>query len=222
MGTLLLRCVGPMQSWGSRSRFQERDTEREPTKSGVIGLLCAAIGLDRAEPMDHLRALRMGVRVDRPGRLERDFHTAQEVLKATGKGTDNLISNRYYLADAAFLVGLEGENVLLRSLHQALRNPRWPLFLGRKSFPPGCPVHLADGLREEESLRDALTRYPDIAPLSSSEATRQRILLLESEDGDEKRMDNPLDYRHAQRRYSARALVREQVEIQSSMEEPCI
>ncbi|MEO5344281.1 MAG: type I-E CRISPR-associated protein Cas5/CasD [Gammaproteobacteria bacterium SHHR-1] len=222
MGTLLLRCAGPMQSWGSRSRFQERDTEREPTKSGVIGLLCAALGLDRAEPLDQLRALRMGVRVDRPGRLERDFHTAQEVLKATGKGTDNLISNRYYLADAAFLVGLEGENALLRSLHQALKNPRWPLFLGRKSFPPGCPVWLADGLREGETLRDALASYPNISPVFLSQGSEKKTLLLESEDGNEKRMDNPLDYRHAQRRYSARALVREQIKVQSSREEPCI
>lgn len=222
MATLLLRCVGPMQSWGSRSRFQERDTEREPTKSGVIGLLCAAIGLDRAEPLDHLRALRMGVRVDHPGRLERDFHTAQEVLKATGKGLDNQISNRYYLADAAFLVGLAGDKALLRTLHQALQNPRWPLFLGRKSFPPGCPVYLPDGLREEGSLRDALAGYPNISPLSPAVDTGKKTLLLESEDGDEKRMDNPLDYRHAQRRYSARALVRDQVEVRSSMEEPCI
>jgi CRISPR system Cascade subunit CasD len=211
-----------MQSWGSRSRFQERDTEREPTKSGVIGLLCAALGLDRAEPLDHLRALRMGVRVDRPGRLERDFHTAQEVVKATGKGTDNQISNRYYLADAAFLVGLEGDNALLRTIQQALKNPRWPLFLGRKSFPPGCPVYMADGLREDEPLRDALTAYPNISPVSSPKGGAEKALLLESEDGDEKRMDNPLDYRHAQRRYSARTLVREQVEVRSSREDPCI
>jgi len=52
MATLLIPLVGPMQSWGTRSRFDHRDTEREPSKSGVIGLVCAAIGRDRNEPID--------------------------------------------------------------------------------------------------------------------------------------------------------------------------
>ena len=45
--TLLLRLQGPMQSWGTTSRFDERDTQLEPSKSGVLGLVCAAIGRDR-------------------------------------------------------------------------------------------------------------------------------------------------------------------------------
>ena len=56
-GVLLIPCVGPMQSWGTRSRFQERDTEREPSKSGIIGLLCAALGRDRNESVDDLADL---------------------------------------------------------------------------------------------------------------------------------------------------------------------
>src|SRR3990172_4719032 len=47
MPTLLLRLVGPMQSWGTTSRFDQRDTGKEPSKSGVIGLLAAALGIDR-------------------------------------------------------------------------------------------------------------------------------------------------------------------------------
>ena len=73
MPTLLLRLAGPMQSWGTTSRFDERDTQLEPSKSGVIGLLCAALGRDRAESVDDLAALRMGVRVDREGVPMRDF-----------------------------------------------------------------------------------------------------------------------------------------------------
>src|SRR5262245_45694114 len=83
MGTLLLRLAGPMQSWGTDSRFSVRDTGLEPSKSGVIGLLCAALGKPRVEqPGDgqptlaKLSALRMGVRVDREGVMRRDFHTA--------------------------------------------------------------------------------------------------------------------------------------------------
>jgi CRISPR-associated Cas5-like protein len=124
MAVLLLRCAGPMQAWGSRSRFGERDTEREPTKSGIVGLLCAALGKPRVEnpgdgfpSIEELARLRMGVRVDREGVVRRDFHTAgggkwrgepYGVAKSSGGRGETVISNRHYLTDAVFLVGLEG------------------------------------------------------------------------------------------------------------------
>lgn len=92
MNTLLLRLEGPLQSWGLRARWEERDSASEPTKSGVIGLLGCALGLRRDD--DRLRqlseALRMGVRVDRAGSLLVDYHTtgggylkASEEVKGT-------------------------------------------------------------------------------------------------------------------------------------------
>lgn len=44
MSTLLLRLAGPLQAWGTESKFETRRTEREPTRSGVVGLLMAALG----------------------------------------------------------------------------------------------------------------------------------------------------------------------------------
>src|SRR5512136_490986 len=94
MGTLLLRLVGPMQSWGMQSNFTHRDTGLEPSKSGVIGLICAALGKPRDEnhpdnarkpSLDELAKLRMGVRVDREGLVQCDYHTANNVMKAGGK-----------------------------------------------------------------------------------------------------------------------------------------
>jgi CRISPR system Cascade subunit CasD len=153
MSVLLLRLAGPMQSWGTDSRFSHRDTRTEPSKSGVVGLVCAALGRPRTAPVEDLAGLTMGVRVDRPGRLARDFHTAQEVLRADGSGRqDTVTSTRFYLADASFLVGLEGERGLLRELDAALRRPAWPLYLGRKSFVPGRPVPLP---RPAEALQEA-------------------------------------------------------------------
>jgi len=144
MPTLLLRLAGPMQSWGTTSRFDERDSQLEPSKSGVLGLVCAGLGRDRAEPVDDLARLRMGVRVDREGLLMRDYQTiSPPYRKANGEPekTNAIISPRYYLADAAFLVGLEGDDRdLLERIQSALRAPVWPLALGRKAFPPGCPV----------------------------------------------------------------------------------
>ncbi|MBE9506519.1 MAG: type I-E CRISPR-associated protein Cas5/CasD, partial [Chloroflexi bacterium] len=160
MSVLLLRLSGPMQSWGVQSRFSVRDTGMEPSKSGVVGLLCAALGRCRDEPVDDLADLTMGVRVDQEGKLARDFQTAMSVLKAGGGIKTTEPSSRYYLSDARFLVGLQGEDTaLLRQIHGALRNPHWPLYLGRRAFVPGEPVWLEDGLQPDQSLPEALQIY---------------------------------------------------------------
>lgn len=153
MSVLLMRLAGPMQSWGTRSRFSNRDTGLEPSRSGVIGLLCAALGRPREAPLDDFLPLKMAVRVDREGRLMRDYHTAQNVRRADPtKGTqDTVLSERFYLADADFLVGLEGDRAFLESLHAALCRPVWPIFLGRKAFVPSLPV--SEGISEDELIK---------------------------------------------------------------------
>ena len=64
MSTLLLALEGPLQSWGTSSRFSERGSGLEPSKSGVIGLLCAALGRRRPRTGRRPRRLADG----RPGR----------------------------------------------------------------------------------------------------------------------------------------------------------
>ena len=170
MSVLLMRLVGPMQSWGTRSRFTNRDTGLEPSKSGVIGLLCAALGWARDTETFELarkkytleqfaRQLLMVVRVDREGRLMRDYHTAQNVRRADPtKGTqDTVLSERFYLADADFLVGLEGDRALLQNLDAALHAPVWALFLGRKAFVPSLPV--SEGVSDGELIA-VLSKHP--------------------------------------------------------------
>jgi CRISPR system Cascade subunit CasD len=78
MPTLLLRLVGPMQSWGTTSHFDQRDTGKEPSKSGVVGLLASALGIDRENwtDLEPYTRLYMGVRHDRPGVPKRDYQTA--------------------------------------------------------------------------------------------------------------------------------------------------
>ena len=155
--TLCLRLAAPLQSWGTRSRFTNRDTEREPTKSGVIGLLCSALGRPRSADLSDLSALRFGVRIDAPGRVERDFHTAQQVPNTAGKKADTVISERFYLADAVFVAGLEGDRELLEVLDAALWAPHWPLALGRKACVPTPPLSL--GVRSGD-LISALRSVP--------------------------------------------------------------
>ena len=206
MSVLLLRLCGPMQSWGVQSRFTVRDTGMEPSKSGVVGLLCAALGRRRQEPVADLAALTMGVRVDQEGVMARDYHTAGKggILKASGQVEQKnlVVSTRYYLADARFLVGLEGGDLdLLTELHAALRDPHWPLYLGRKAFVPGEPVWLPDGLRPDEALRDALRTYPWRGRAGDERPPRLR-LVLEDPNGPEVRPDQPLSF--TERRFAPR------------------
>ena len=203
MPTLLLRLVGPMQSWGVQSNFTVRDTGLEPSKSGIVGLLCAALGRQRDAEIDDLAALRMGVRVDREGQMAGDYHTAQNVLKAAGGIKKTEVSRRYYLADARFLVGLEGDDLaLFRKLHDALAAPYWPLYLGRKAFVPGEPVWLKDGLCAHKSLRAALRDYPWLGHLHPDDRPPRLRLVLEDPAGSEVHPDQPVSF--AERRFVPR------------------
>lgn len=155
MSTLLLRLAAPLQSWGVAGKFDTRDTTREPTKSGVIGLLAAALGRRRDDGLDDLKALRYGVRIDQEGTFLRDFHTAR-----LNEQDPPFVTTRYYLADAIFLVGLEGEDDFLQEIAYALENPVFPLYLGRRSCPPVGRLVL--GIREM-SLYQALKEEPWLA-----------------------------------------------------------
>lgn len=149
--TLFLRLEGPMQAWGNQeSKFVIRRTAEAPTKSGVIGILCAAQGVPRAEAADEwlprLAALRMGARIDRGGVRWWDYHTVgarMQMRIAEGEGKTKpgaMLTRREYLADASFLVALQGEPALVSELQAALRNPQWALYLGRKCCPPARPL----------------------------------------------------------------------------------
>jgi CRISPR system Cascade subunit CasD len=184
-----MRLQGPMQSWGTTSRFDERDTQLEPSKSGVLGLVCAALGRDRHEPIADLAALRMGVRVEREGVPMRDFQTASDAVTAAGKlNKYPVVSPRFFLADAVFLVGLEGERDLLERIHAALKTPVWSLSLGRKSFVPSAPVHLPESLVEQD-LKEALANYPTW--IETPPAHQMRYMLEDLHEGS-MRFDQPL------------------------------
>lgn len=227
--TLLLRIRGPMQSWGTSSRFSIRDTGKEPSKSGVIGLLCAAVGISRDDANSGnqefrmLTELKMGVRVLREGVMQKDYHTALDVIKADGTAPKRpkdpkftSLSTRWYLSDADFVVALEGEWPLLQSIQQALQNPKWQLFLGRKSFLASLPVHFTEGVFEgefESILRDE-TPVGDADSLSSLLANYNvrlgiecapdgdQRLIIEDDGGTEVRQDVPLDF--AERKFANR------------------
>ena len=170
--TLFLRLAGPMQSWGTSSRFQLRRTDAYPSKSGVLGMILCAKGVRREDSSKELAVLSsilMGVRIDRSGTLDWDYHTAGakigirsadgKIKKTASTGEyEALLSRREYLYDASFLVALQGDKDAIDRCANALQNPIWPLFLGRKCCVPGEPVFAGTG--SFPSLTEALSSIP--------------------------------------------------------------
>lgn len=213
--TLLLLLRGPMQSWGHDSRYMVRETGPHPTKSGVIGLLAAAEGRRRSDPIEDLAGLRFGVRVDQPGTVQKDFQTAFDWR--TGKSMP--LINRYYLADAVFVAGIEAPRQLLEGLSEALHKPRFPLYLGRRSCPANHDLVL--GVRDAP-LDVALRTEPWHASESHrrSRATSVHLPVFRDATGDEAGgsvRDQPVSFAQERREYAWRTVVSASVELSN----PC-
>jgi CRISPR system Cascade subunit CasD len=207
-----------MQSWGTDSRFGVRDTRREPSKSGVIGLVAAALGIRRDDDarLARLAPMRLGVRVDHVGTVGRDYQTAgggevpgrkhYGVIKASGSKGETVLSTRYYLADAEFLVGLgSGDGALLREIDLALEAPVWPPYLGRRAFAGTPPLRL--GIVAED-LEDALRLQPWVSRGERDQLPQEGLrLLLESNDPTgQARYDSPVSFCSENRQYRLRYL----------------
>ncbi|MFJ3505079.1 type I-E CRISPR-associated protein Cas5/CasD [Streptomyces sp. NPDC090135] len=226
--TLLLRLAAPLQSWGDhRALLDTRYTAAQPTKSGVIGLLAAALGRARDEPLGPLADLTMGVRVDMPGTLLRDYHTVSDhrgvpLLSAnlTAKGLQKPTSKpryvqpteRFYLQDAAFLVGINGPADFMEEVTAAAKAPACLLGLGRRSCPPTFPLVL--GLTDTPLLT-ALTEQAWLASphartvwqkrnRGATPATIEVPATIDDSDGDTTLGDQPTSFTLGHRRHTTR------------------
>lgn len=209
-----MRLAGPLQAWGSQSRFAHRHTEIAPTKSGVIGMLAAARGLRRTDPLTELLDLQFGVRIDQPGQIIQDF----QVARTLDGRTSMPLTYRHYLADAVFIAAVGGEPRLLKGLAEALSRPHFPLFLGRRSCPPAGLVCLGvhDG-----TLFERLATWPWSAADWHQKRHRRlssvRLETLRDAEPDdpvtETTRDQPLSYDPAHRQHAWRAVVREHTDV---------
>lgn len=209
MSVLLLRLAGPMQAWGDASRFTTRQTRTEPTKSGVIGLLAAAQGRRRTDPIEDLAALAFGVRVDQRGRIERDFQTA--IQWQTPRRASMPLSYRYHLTDAVFVAAVAGEEALVGALDAAVRTPTFPLYLGRRACAPvgemSLGIHPGD---LEQALREAPWQASTWYRREQGREVHLDLVLDASpgEAGDASVRDVPLSYDPTRRGYGWRDVVR--------------
>ncbi|HHC08393.1 MAG TPA: type I-E CRISPR-associated protein Cas5/CasD [Actinobacteria bacterium] len=163
--TLTFRIDAPLQSWGLSGRFSHKDTAREPTKSGIVGLIANAMGRDRSDPIGDLASVAVSVRVESEPRTVDDYRTvgsgnADALLRLHGHDPDDgyfapaagergarkktpIVIHAHHLIDGAYLVALHGEPELLHRIATALDAPRRPVYLGRRGFFPVAPFEPA-------------------------------------------------------------------------------
>ncbi|MCR5621431.1 MAG: type I-E CRISPR-associated protein Cas5/CasD [Treponema sp.] len=202
---LLLWLEAPLQSWGFDSKFGRRDTLGFPTKSGVLGLLLCALGAggeqrellarfaglrqtvisfrdkDRARPLVLHDFQMIGAGYDDKDKWEKHhIPKTSEGKAAVGGGTK--MTHRYYLQDAVFAVILEIPADIADACAGALKNPVWPLFLGRRCCVPSDFVY--QGTFGTESDAEAAAMQKALSHESRKLLADFRVVDGESEDGD--------------------------------------
>jgi len=222
MSVLAIRLGGPLQAWGTSRRLDRyRRTEAFPTKSAVVGLLSAALGRARTDPIDDLVGMRFGVRADRPGEVLRDFHTVSSLFDEKGRfdpangrlpiakgghrpaATSIQVTERFYLSDACFVAGMESEEDMLDELDRALAHPVFPPYLGRRSCPPDAPLRL--GVLPG-TLLEVLGSIPwqgGVQAKWTADSVRCETV-VEDEDGDRELVDEVRSFDPVSRSYGRR------------------
>jgi CRISPR system Cascade subunit CasD len=227
VNSLILRLAGPLQSWGEHSTFSLRDTTAFPTRSGLIGLFCAVQGHGRNHDLEDYRDLEIAVRVDRPGRRLVDFHTvgggnprSRTVLTAEGKrrqeGATTVVSHRHYLADAVFTVAVSARSDPAREtlgrLAEALEQPAWAPYLGRRSCVPDQPMLLRTNIEDVLTELRERTPIPSVRAASAEIRTAEFIHERSPDDGRQdavyELMDVPESFAALDRRYTTRRVYR--------------
>ncbi len=198
---LALYFDAPLQSWGYASKFDRRTSLSYPTRSGVIGLLCAALGIDRAdtESLSQLDALSVHVYALRQGGRLMDYHTVgggydpktqrMSISRRAAGGVGSTVqTRREYLESSRFGVIVAGDSETLSAIDNALRNPCWGMWLGRKACIPAARI--PEGVFG--SLEDALKRLCAVAEVDKP--LRSITETVDFADGNDTLQDRPLDF----------------------------
>jgi len=203
---LIFQLYGPMASWGDAAVGEVRPTEDRPSRSALLGLIAAALGLRRDQDAEHrvlAESVRFGMVVDRVGVPLSDYHTIQfgkpkrgrifntraEQLGGRSHDLSTLLSERHYRCDAEYRAAAWLAAVdcpwSLEDFRQALLRPVFVPYLGRRSCPLALP--LAPTIVEADSLAAAFLAEPsrpDGHPLTpkSGATTQPRSLFWEGEE----------------------------------------
>jgi len=208
---LALRLEGPLQSWGFDSQYNRRNTSLMPTKSAMAGMCCAALGFSRGSEeekeflvlfgetrMTAISIPRKGAKKDLLVRRLQDYHTVQNTRRASGAiNNDCVLTHRQYLTDAFFGILLEGEHCFLEKIADALNDPVWGLWLGRKTCIPTGPV-----LAGLESERDDALKL--LIGEQSLDCFVRQVEVKEFSEGKDSLPDVPVSFLSERREFSLR------------------
>lgn len=197
---LALFLDAPLQSWGYKSKFDYRTSAAYPTRSAVIGMFCAALGVDRRDEsrLADLARLKMTVYIFCPAQRLVDYHTVgggwdkktdpqNLVHKADGKPGNTVVTHREYLMDTKFGILIGGASSQLEELSQALFYPVWGIWLGRKSCIPATPLN--QGMYDKQE--DALGRLSELAGCAHY---RTVVEVTDFDEGTDTIQDVPINF----------------------------
>ena len=193
MKTCIFQLYAPMVSWGEIAIGGERRSALQPSRSAVIGIIAAALGITRDNEDELARLtneISIAVRVDQPGTILRDYHTAQvpgkdsKAIYRTRKDEMNappdkiktVLSSREYRCDAYALIAicLHSETWTLKQIADAIEKPTFHLYLGRKSAPPALP--LSPQIIEADDLKQAFAKASFSWPLPIDDKTPEWLV----------------------------------------------
>ena len=236
MKHLALYLRAPLQSWGASSKFGDRGTIDAPTRSGLLGLIAAACGIDKndeardREWLARAAKLSLIVLAFRRGDRMTDYHTVgarydkddpwQKRMIPTkaedGKPKDYPTeTHRDYLTDSVFGVVLAGDDALVGEMSVGLANPVWGVWLGRESCVPTEPI-LVGVFDSDEAARKALDARlraslerggGKVAGKRDDEAVKFELVEAAADEADETLLDVPVSFNR--REFHARRIRRE-------------
>jgi CRISPR system Cascade subunit CasD len=202
----------PLASFGGLAVGERRTSEIRPTRSAIIGLLGAALGLDRADEAAQA-ALAAGygfaTQTLAAGRPMTDYHTAQmpgrkgnkrfatraAELAVPKQDLNTVLTSRDYRVDAMFNLAIwvrENAPYTLDDIAAAFRHPHYTLSLGRKSCPIGLP--LAPVLGDYPTARAALAARwatPETPELELHRILHAKPGIIAMDEADAKAQNEP-------------------------------
>ena len=162
---LLFTLTAPLASFGTVAVGERRPTWDRPSKSQIIGLVAGCLGIERIEEerqRELAASLGFAVRVDDPGTLATDYHTAQTAkdvsirkrikagytvnTRAEELACDDLktiLSRREFRVGSHYTAALwksSADGAGLAAIAQALRTPAFVPFAGRKAHALMLPM----------------------------------------------------------------------------------
>jgi CRISPR-associated protein Cas5/CasD subtype I-E len=184
MEYLVIRIQGLLMSFGEGDHWDVRGTNKFPTKSFIVGLIAAGLGLSR-NATTKLRELSQGFsfacREDSSPGFLRDYHTILDTMKADGKRNKNaVVSPRHYLSDGCYTVLLGIKNIENKQrIINAFTDPVWPPYLGRKSCVPSAPLFRGEIVKADNDYE----AFKLVKTIKSTEEDRVYSCVGETEHG---------------------------------------